>query len=119
MTRPLQSPRLSSRQAGSQALHLCCAKCRALLFAKPCREMLSRLWHWCLALAEHSVSLKNLLCAQLLEPATGQLVSLGQLADGAQALLVMWWCNHCPFVKHLKGAHSQASIHVLNPYFRP
>ena len=41
---------------------------------------------------------------QLLEPVTGQHVSLRQVADGAQALLVMWWCNHCPFVKHLKGA---------------
>ena len=50
---------------------------------------------------------ESCLGVQLLEPAAGQLVSLAQIADGAQALLVMWWCNHCPFVKHLKGAHSQ------------
>jgi len=37
-------------------------------------------------------------------------VSLTQIADGAQALLVMWWCNHCPFVKHLKGAFPVTAV---------
>lgn len=55
---------------------------------------------------------------QLLEPATGKLVSLSQLSDGASATLVMWWCNHCPFVIHLKGAlahfsWTQFSTHLI------
>ena len=68
--------------------------------------------------AERAVTLTLLPSMQLLEPATGQLVSLGQLADGAQALLVMWWCNHCPFVKHLKsarcGREHEACTSLLN-----
>lgn len=34
---------------------------------------------------------------------TGRLVSLHDFA-GAPALLVMFLCNHCPFVKHIRGA---------------
>ena len=34
------------------------------------------------------------------EPATGETVSLSRF-DGAQALLVVFLSNHCPFVKHL------------------
>jgi peroxiredoxin len=33
----------------------------------------------------------------------GHVVSLGDAA-GAPALLVMFICNHCPYVKHLRGA---------------
>lgn len=36
----------------------------------------------------------------LLEPATGRTVSLADF-DGAQALLVVFLSNHCPFVKHI------------------
>jgi peroxiredoxin len=32
---------------------------------------------------------------------TGTLFSLGDVAD-APALLVAFWCNHCPFVKHIR-----------------
>ena len=32
----------------------------------------------------------------------GSHVSLGGLAE-APALLVAFWCNHCPFVKHIRG----------------
>lgn len=38
---------------------------------------------------------------ELLEPRTGETVSL-QDFEGAPALLVMFICNHCPFVKMLK-----------------
>ena len=37
------------------------------------------------------------------EPATGNIVSLDQFAD-APALLVMFICNHCPYVKHIADA---------------
>lgn len=37
----------------------------------------------------------------LLEPASGATVSLGQFHD-APALLVVFMCNHCPFVKHIR-----------------
>jgi peroxiredoxin len=36
----------------------------------------------------------------------GKLVSLHDLA-GAPAMLVMFLCNHCPFVKHIRGALAQ------------
>ena len=32
----------------------------------------------------------------------GKLVSLGEFT-GQPALLVMFICNHCPFVKHIRG----------------
>lgn len=38
------------------------------------------------------------------EPLTGKVVSLSDF-DGAAALLVIIMCNHCPFVKMLKGMH--------------
>ena len=37
------------------------------------------------------------------EPLTGQTRSLAEFAD-APALLVVFMCNHCPFVKHIQGA---------------
>lgn len=37
------------------------------------------------------------------EPGTGKVVSLKDF-DGAQALLVMFICNHCPYVKYLRSA---------------
>ena len=37
----------------------------------------------------------------------GRTVSLGDFAD-APALLVMFLCNHCPFVKHMRGALARA-----------
>ncbi len=36
----------------------------------------------------------------------GKMVSLSELA-GAPALLVAFMCNHCPFVKHLRGGLAQ------------
>ncbi|CAL8468598.1 g8138 [Coccomyxa elongata] len=36
------------------------------------------------------------------EPLTGKQVSLDEVADGASAILVMFICNHCPFVVLLK-----------------
>lgn len=35
------------------------------------------------------------------EPATGKIVSLDDFKD-APALLVIFMCNHCPFVKHIR-----------------
>ena len=40
---------------------------------------------------------------QLLEPLTGQDRTLDEISAGASATLVMFICNHCPFVKLLKG----------------
>ena len=37
----------------------------------------------------------------LLEPATGKTVALADV-QSAPALLVMFICNHCPFVKHIR-----------------
>ncbi|MEE4377458.1 MAG: thioredoxin family protein [Candidatus Competibacteraceae bacterium] len=37
------------------------------------------------------------------EPATGKTVSLADLKN-APALLVVFMCNHCPFVKHIRSA---------------
>jgi len=37
---------------------------------------------------------------------TGKLVALSDFA-GAPALLVAFICNHCPFVKHVRGAFAQ------------
>ncbi|KAL4857673.1 hypothetical protein ACK3TF_002106 [Chlorella vulgaris] len=42
--------------------------------------------------------------ADLPEPLTGQTVKLSEYAAGAPATLVMFICNHCPFVVHLKPA---------------
>jgi peroxiredoxin len=39
------------------------------------------------------------------EPATGKTVCLDDF-QGARALLVIFMCNHCPFVKHLQDALS-------------
>ncbi|MGI9329692.1 MAG: thioredoxin family protein [Gammaproteobacteria bacterium] len=39
---------------------------------------------------------------------TGDWVSLGDLA-ASPALLVAFWCNHCPFVKHLQRGFSDFS----------
>ena len=40
---------------------------------------------------------------RLPEPATGTNVSLADLR-GAKGLLVMFICNHCPYVKHIRSA---------------
>jgi len=37
-------------------------------------------------------------------PASGEMLSLNELADG-RALLVMFICNHCPFVVHVRSAY--------------
>ncbi|KAK9821159.1 hypothetical protein WJX74_002456 [Apatococcus lobatus] len=39
---------------------------------------------------------------ELLEPLTGDMVRLSRF-ENASATLVMFICNHCPFVKHLKA----------------
>ena len=36
----------------------------------------------------------------------GRIVALGDFPD-AKALLVVFWSNHCPFVKHIKSAFAQ------------
>jgi len=41
-----------------------------------------------------------------LPDADGRLVALEDFA-AAPALLVVFWCNHCPFVKHLKRAFAE------------
>lgn len=38
------------------------------------------------------------------DPRTGSSVTLSQYAVGGKATLVMFLCNHCPFVIHLKPA---------------
>ena len=38
----------------------------------------------------------------LLDTASGQTMSLADFSD-APALLVMFICNHCPYVKHVRG----------------
>ncbi|ADJ28879.1 thioredoxin family protein [Nitrosococcus watsonii] len=43
---------------------------------------------------------------QLLEPATGRTVSLADF-KGASGLLIIFMCNHCPYVKHISTALSQ------------
>ncbi len=43
----------------------------------------------------------------LTDTATGKLVSLSEFA-GAPALMVIFLCNHCPFVKHLQ--HQMAAL---------
>jgi hypothetical protein len=45
---------------------------------------------------------------QLPEPLTGKTVKLSDFA-GKQALLVMFICNHCPYVVHLKGEGLEGS----------
>lgn len=42
------------------------------------------------------------LILQLVEPLTGKSVSLQQ-AKGEQGTLIVFMCNHCPFVIHLRG----------------
>lgn len=44
---------------------------------------------------------------RLPEPATGRTVALAELAS-KPALLVVFWSNHCPFVKHV--AHAMADF---------
>ncbi|CAK0780999.1 hypothetical protein CVIRNUC_005250 [Coccomyxa viridis] len=39
---------------------------------------------------------------QLPEPVTGKIRTLEEISEGASATLVMFICNHCPFVKLLK-----------------
>jgi peroxiredoxin len=40
---------------------------------------------------------------RLPEPATGRTISLEDFKE-APALLVIFMCNHCPYVKHIRGA---------------
>lgn len=42
----------------------------------------------------------------LVDTVTGRVVSLGDFA-ASRALLVMFICNHCPFVKHVRGGIAQ------------
>lgn len=37
----------------------------------------------------------------LLEPTTGNRVSLADCLDGQRGLMVVFICNHCPYVKHI------------------
>jgi peroxiredoxin len=39
----------------------------------------------------------------LTDTVTGRTVTLEEMSDGA-ALLVVFWCNHCPFVIHIEDA---------------
>jgi len=38
---------------------------------------------------------------QLLNPATGKTVGLQEVASGAKATVVMFLCNHCPYVLYI------------------
>lgn len=49
---------------------------------------------------------------ELVEPLTGKTWSL-QDFDGHPALLVMFICNHCPFVKHLKADLAQITAQYM------
>eukprot|EP00879_Flechtneria_rotunda_P014647 GHRR01015306.1.p1 GENE.GHRR01015306.1~~GHRR01015306.1.p1 ORF type:complete len:203 (+),score=70.72 GHRR01015306.1:111-719(+) len=46
---------------------------------------------------------------QLPEPLTGKTVSLSGAAAGAKAVLVIFMCNHCPFVVMLKSAIAEVA----------
>jgi peroxiredoxin len=41
-----------------------------------------------------------------LPDASGRIVSLHDF-DGQNALIVAFWCNHCPFVKHIKAKFAE------------
>lgn len=53
-----------------------------------------------------------LLCMQLSEPLIGKTRTLEDISKGAAATLVMFVCNHCPFVKLLKGT-THLACHAL------
>lgn len=62
----------------------------------------------CLCVRRHRSRANRLPCprtapSQLLEPLTGKTISLTQVSSGAKATLVMFICNHCPFVVMLKS----------------
>ena len=38
---------------------------------------------------------------ELLDPSSGKLVSLQEIAAGAKATVVMFLCNHCPYVLYI------------------
>jgi peroxiredoxin len=48
---------------------------------------------------------------RLLEPATGREVGLDDFKD-ARALLVMFICNHCPFVKHVRAGLAEVAAEL-------
>lgn len=50
---------------------------------------------------------------QLLEPASGRLVRRDQFAE-APALVVVFLCNHCPYVKHLRAGLAQFGRECAN-----
>ncbi len=39
---------------------------------------------------------------QLPEPVTGKIRTLEEISEGASATLIMFLCNHCPFVVHIR-----------------
>ena len=49
---------------------------------------------------------------KLLEPATGQWLRLGD-CKGAQGVLVMFICNHCPYVKLYNAELAQLARHFM------
>lgn len=51
---------------------------------------------------------------QLLDPCDGQIKSLDELA-GPKGIAVMFWCNHCPYVKHVES-QVLACARVYHPY---
>jgi len=55
---------------------------------------------------------------ELPDAATDQLVGLDQVAEGAQALLVMFICNHCPYVVHVRGAFGPLATHYADAGLR-
>lgn len=70
----------------------------------------------CSAVGRIFFALSRLPLLQLPEPLTGKTVSLDDSA-GAQATLIMFICNHCPFVIHLERAIvemvSTGSLHLI------
>ncbi len=49
---------------------------------------------------------------QLLNVCTGQKQSLAELSKGAKATVMMFICNHCPYVKHLQAG----LVSIANDY---
>jgi thiol-disulfide isomerase/thioredoxin len=40
----------------------------------------------------------------LWDAVSGKTLSLAEISRGKQATVIAFWCNHCPFVKHIHGA---------------
>lgn len=48
----------------------------------------------------------------LTEPATGRMISIDEVSSGAKATVVMFLCNHCPYVLYI----NPEIVNVVNEY---